>query len=130
MITAMSAHRLKVRPVRRSHSRHHTGRVDTDQSRRRCRDPIDEFQHRPLVRCDVGIVSDLLWTDVSAQNESSRLAGGEVAVTRCIASDEPPGIRSTAVTDSAPAVLATHSSATAGGAARCNARVASPSSLS
>ncbi len=50
-----------------------------------------------------------------------------VTVTRCIASDAPPGIGSTASMDRAPDTAATHANASASGAARCNARVTSPS---
>jgi hypothetical protein len=52
----------------------------------------------------------------------------KVTVTRCIAKDEPPGIRSTTSTDLAPAISVTHSNASNGGAASCKTHVASPSS--
>ncbi len=73
-----------------------SGRVDTDQSRSRCRDPLHELQHGGLVRSDRWIVGDLLGTDRATQHQP-RI---------------PP--RPTA-------------NASAGGAARCNARVTSPS---
>jgi len=49
-----------------------------------------------------------------------------VTVTLCIASDAPPGIGSTESTERAPVTVVTHANASAGGAARCNALVASP----
>ena len=51
--------------------------VETSQSWSRYCDPLDELQHRSLVRGDRWIFRDLLLTDIATQDQPGAVAVGE-----------------------------------------------------